>query len=411
MASVKFNLKNPKALHSLILARVYYDNKSFKLSTKQKIEVKYWNSDKQQARIVPTHRHHLDVNLALSILESKVKSCYISFQNKGISPTPIQIKNFLSLDNNIKFLQFFIDYRESLKDKKKNSQFKKNRYAIYHLENFFKHKNKHYDFPDLSVDFFNDFFEFMYSKNNMGANTLITYFQTIKHCLRLAESKGIKVNPAYKSPQLKLKPQSTDAIYLNLQEITRIYLLDQLSESLVRIRDVFIVGCFTGLRFSDYNSISYSNIKTLVDKGSEVKVISIRSQKVNQTATIPLHPYVKSIFDKYTENGKIKLPQYKSSQYFSQKMKDICKIAEIDEEVELVKSVGGKIVKIVMPKYKFVSSHTARRSLASNMFLAGIPKKQIMILTGHKSEVAFNRYLKISTEENALLLAKSGFFN
>ena len=52
-------------------------------------------------------------------------------------------------------------------------------------------------------------------------------------------------------------------------------------------------------------------------------------------------------------------------------------------------------------KWEAVSSHTARRSAATNMFKAGIPSISIMKITGHKTETQFMKYIKVSKEENA----------
>ena len=62
-------------------------------------------------------------------------------------------------------------------------------------------------------------------------------------------------------------------------------------------------------------------------------------------------------------------------------------------------------------KYELVSTHTARRSGATNMYIAVIPTLAIMKITGHKTEKAFLKYIKISEEENAEMLAKHCFFN
>jgi hypothetical protein len=61
-------------------------------------------------------------------------------------------------------------------------------------------------------------------------------------------------------------------------------------------------------------------------------------------------------------------------------------------------------------KWQLVSSHTARRSGATNMYLAKIPTFRIMLITGHKTEQAFFKYIRITSEENAVILANHPFF-
>lgn len=62
-------------------------------------------------------------------------------------------------------------------------------------------------------------------------------------------------------------------------------------------------------------------------------------------------------------------------------------------------------------KWELVSSHTARRSAATNMYKAGIPTISIMKITGHKSERVFMDYIKITGEKNAQMLKNNPFFN
>ena len=63
------------------------------------------------------------------------------------------------------------------------------------------------------------------------------------------------------------------------------------------------------------------------------------------------------------------------------------------------------------PKYDLVTSHTARRSFATNAFLADVPVLAIMKITGHKTETSFMKYIKMSSKDNAMKLQSHRFFN
>jgi site-specific recombinase XerD len=65
---------------------------------------------------------------------------------------------------------------------------------------------------------------------------------------------------------------------------------------------------------------------------------------------------------------------------------------------------GKKIVEVVQ-KYNEVSTHTARRSFATNMKRKGIDNKIIMAATGHKTEKSFNIYLKLDNQDYMDMLA------
>ena len=85
-------------------------------------------------------------------------------------------------------------------------------------------------------------------------------------------------------------------------------------------------------------------------------------------------------------------------------------MAGITEPVTTVRTEGGRQISRTLPKYKLVASHTARRSGATNMFIAGIPSISIMKITGHHTEKSFLKYIRISQEENARLLSDHPFF-
>ena len=58
-------------------------------------------------------------------------------------------------------------------------------------------------------------------------------------------------------------------------------------------------------------------------------------------------------------------------------------------------------------KWQLVSSHTGRRSFASNAYSMGIPAVTIMAITGHKTEAAFLKYIKITKEQHAKKMAEA----
>lgn len=71
---------------------------------------------------------------------------------------------------------------------------------------------------------------------------------------------------------------------------------------------------------------------------------------------------------------------------------------------------GQKHESKLIPKYEFISSHTVRRSTATNMYLSGIIPFRIMLITGHKTEKPFFQYIRITGEENVKVLARYKFF-
>lgn len=99
-----------------------------------------------------------------------------------------------------------------------------------------------------------------------------------------------------------------------------------------------------------------------------------------------------------------------SQQKFNDYLKEVCELAGINDLITFYQTRGEKREQITLPKYQLITSHTARRSFATNAFKAGLPSISIMKITGHKTERSFLKYIKITKEENAKLIMEHHFF-
>ena len=164
-------------------------------------------------------------------------------------------------------------------------------------------------------------------------------------------------------------------------------------------RDLFIVGCWTGLRRSDINQLDKAtfNIKD--------KTITITAEKTKRAVTIPMHPMVMAIWEKY--NGIF--PRLVDKGKTNNHLRECARHAGIDEEVRMVENRAGKVATLIYKKYQLVGMHTGRRSFATNMYKRRFPTIAIMKLTGHTTESNFLKYIKVTPEENAAMMAEEFF--
>ena len=144
--------------------------------------------------------------------------------------------------------------------------------------------------------------------------------------------------------------------------------------------------------------------ENLIDNKTKIK---IKTAKTDQVVIIPLHPFVKEIFEK--NNGST--PPIISNQKMNDYLKELGEKAELTENVLINSTVGGQKQHHTFKKYELITSHTARRSFATNAYLNGVPTISIMKITGHNTEKAFMTYIKMSQEENANKLSNHPFFN
>jgi len=113
------------------------------------------------------------------------------------------------------------------------------------------------------------------------------------------------------------------------------------------------------------------------------------------------------VFKKYDGN----LPLVLSNQKFNEYIKLVGREAGLTNPVPVSKTKGGLRVDTTAEKCDLITSHTCRRSFASNAYMADIPTLSIMKITGHKTERAFLNYIRITPEENAEKLRMHAFFS
>lgn len=255
------------------------------------------------------------------------------------------------------------------------------------------------EFNDIDISFYKNYTAFLENKN-YSVNTIGKCISILKAILHYAEHDGFNVNSAYKDKTFKTVNRESDSIYLTKEEIERMIALD-LSQNkhkiLEQVRDVFIVGVFTAQRVSDYNGISNDCIKSINIKHSHngiietktIKILEIIQQKTKTKVLIPISSTVMTILKKYNYN----LPKLRDLQ-INIYIKQIARMAKIDQIVEVSCIRGGKFIVEHKKKYKLVYSHTARRTGATLMYLAGMDIYDIMKITGHSNPDVLKRYIK-----------------
>lgn len=363
-----------------------------------------------------------------------IEDVFVEFDKELITPTQQLFKKAVDdkieqLNNdaggvvkNDSCLTNFISNYINTCDKTTNT-YKNYQSLLNHLEDYERSKRSRIKFSGVDLNFYNDFRTYMlaktyikadeerhYSKNYIGALfKMITKFMN--------ETVGeIHNNKNYVNKKFKKEKEEVESIYLSLEEIQRIFDLVITSETITTyFKDVrpsgicskakalndakmiFLVGCYTGLRISDYSRVEDFNI--------ENGIIRLRTQKTNKIVYIPMHVNIKSIMSKINVMN-IKMSDKKLNDH----IKEIGLIAGITNEVKISKTEGGQIVTRTYTKNQLICTHTARRSFATNAYLSGIDIYVIKELLGHtKIETTLN-YLKISEEDNARRIADNPFF-
>lgn len=261
------------------------------------------------------------------------------------------------------------------------------------------------DFNDVNIDFYNDWIAY-FNKKNYSPNTIGKHIKWLKTILKEAKENGVHSNTEFERRAFRATSSEVENVYLNQAELKKIHDLDLSGRPDVEIpRDIFLIGCYTAQRYSDYSRID--KISVLEDG---TKVIKLQQQKTGTKVTIPVSPELYDILRRYeTSENEITLPHI-TEQHLNRKIKDVAEEAGITQQIEHHKVKGGLEVLAKTAKNKLITSHTARRSGLSNWYNAGIPSQYLMKLSGHKTEREFLKYLKLSQDDVAKILSKHDYF-
>lgn len=350
---MSFFLKTPDKTFSVIW---YRDNKNNRVSTGIKIPTKYW--DKNKHVVLRQHPKHKEINAKLSDFQPAVNKQKL-------------------------LLPFFLEWATKGTATKTTPR-REDAYS-YRVIAGFARPDTTYEQVDYA--FFNDFLLYLQRKG-LAANSQGTHVRNLKAVMNEAYKRGWHNNLAFRN--FKKPTEETDSIYLTEEELMRLRAL-QLSGYEDKVRDLFLIGCNTAMRFSDYSRIT----KAWFADG----YIRFISTKTSIRQEIPLAAEVERIINKYGGHA----PEV-NQVVFNRLIKIICQKAEINAEIQTVKTIGREKKTKVYQKWELVSSHTARRTAASLLIKKGAPLAWVMNLTGHKTEAAFWRYVRLSKEDYAQLL-------
>jgi hypothetical protein len=192
-----------------------------------------------------------EFNALLNNLEAEVNNAYRTLINDRHTPTPDLLRTalnvFLQKDSGgVKDIISFAEYWVETTDRKPGTK-KQLRQAIRNLREFKQATNKSLHFDSIDLDFYDSFIDFL-NKKSYGKNTIGTLIKNVKVFMNEAIDRKLTQNLQFKNKRFKTVEEPTETIYLNEGEIKWLYALD-LSQNtkLEKVRDLFIIGCYTGL--------------------------------------------------------------------------------------------------------------------------------------------------------------------
>ena len=248
--------------------------------------------------------------------------------------------------------------------------------------------------PDYGVKlidpaFLSGFIMFMTSKGLTNV-TQLNYWRALTVFLKAMVNEE-QLDPKILTFKPKFKQASNDVVYVTRNELYRMH-TTPMTGNLEKIKDVFIVQCMTGLRYSDMINIRKKNICEDVNG----KYVSVLTKKTTQRLKIYFNSTVCEILEKYDYD----LP-HPDIATVNRHLPTIAKECHIDGDIEKVSFIGTRRVVERKKKYECISSHTARRTFICLSIEAGVSTPVIQSITGHRQLSSFERYIGIGDKSKA----------
>ena len=382
-----FYLKNKNTnSKSLILLRYYVakDRKLFQLSTKLSIKPSDWSFNNR----MPI------VKRGLASVESRQLTNKLNSISEKLQAVLLQYGKEVRVENlkeafhpkrereNVEDL--FVEFIEErkLQGTVSKSSIQKYNVVFDKYQNFCAKGLTKYKILQLNDDFYVNFLSYMRHEHDLNDNTLSRYLNFFKTFVLWCSRKGIDINMDYK--KVSVKKYEADGIALTAEDVKTLEQAE-LTGAEEKARDLFLIGVYSGQRFSDYSVFDRADVQG--------KFIIKRAEKTEKHSYIPLHNKLKDLLDKYDW----RLPKI-SSQKFNVRIQAVCKKLGFDEQIKKTTYKGKKKIVEVLPKWRMVASHTARRTYTTLACEAGIADHFVMAVTGIKDPKTLQKYKKLNKE-------------
>jgi hypothetical protein len=404
MASIKFLVKGKSESASIYVR--FKEGRSIDLTTKTNfiIDSKDWSDAKGQPKSL-TEATLKKLNKSLKSLSLDILDRYNETLNK-LEINSQWLKDIIKPPKPVseitdKLTLYYDYYALHNKTRLGYTTFKKLKVQKHLIEKFQRETKTDYLIKHIDANFKLSFEDFCI-RASYSPNTISQVIKSIKTICYHAQSNGIEVNKQL--PNISIKWQKCDKIYLDLKEIEKIENVELETESLINAKDWLLISCETGQRVSDFMKFTKKQIR--IEKGKHL--IEFTQVKTGKIMTIPLSQKVLSILK--FRNGEF--PKSISDQKYNEYIKDVCKLAGLTNKVK------GSLIKIIdkensvkrkksgtFEKWELVSSHIGRRSFSTNNY-GKIPTSLLIGATGHSSEKMFLEYIGKTDSQKAIQLAE-----
>ncbi|MBT3546942.1 MAG: site-specific integrase, partial [Flavobacterium sp.] len=363
--------------------------KYFNISINEKI----WNKNRE--RVKSNYSNAFEINKRLEFITITIQKIYYELINNNI-PISVSVlsekfdEKINGVSRKTSFFDFTNEFVENSKTSKSKGTINGYRCAIKSLKEFEKKFRRRLDWSNFDHKFYTDYQTFQYNIKGNSQNLFGKRISQIKAILNNATKLGLNIHLMFR--EYKVLKTKSKKEYLNEEEIQLLWDLDLSDKKrLERVRDIFLVCCYTGVRFSEYKNLKKENIEL----GKNGKSINYYSKKTKKYVHTICNDITFDLLKKYRFN----LPHI-SPQKYNDYIKEVCELAGIDNEILVHSYKAGKAISFKKKKYELIASHTARVSFVTNLHNNCISSSLIKTLTGHSNESMVNNYVHTTAKES-----------
>lgn len=380
--------------------------KTVRIPTNIKVNVANWSA-KSQSLIRGKGQDYYKINQMLLLQKQLVMEIIAELSQKGKFQLAEIKQRYLEKTSPI-IIGFFDIYEEflTLKDQSMSRNGVKDFKTLKtHLLGFEKSRKSKIIFSEIDSHFFENF-EIYLSKlkisekkkgdeevktKSFADSTILKNLQTLRVFLNSQHERGFPINMTYKKFKIRSKPQPA-LITLEPDEF-RLLLAKLDNERLEKVRQLFVLQCVTGLRFSDVIKIRKSHIRN--------NTLFLNSTKTRQKLQIPLNINSLEILSECNfDTSSISISNQKYNEY----IKELCKLVNINQSIMKITYRGNKEVQESLEKHEIMTSHHGRRFFITQNLINGVRPEVIMSMTGHVDFRSFKKYVAVTdqTRVNAM---------
>ena len=443
MISITIRSKQPEG-EAMLYTRIKIDGKSKWINLQLPVDVKKWRevstSLKKQTNYLDKLGYSKKIaDIEFAIKELRQRNCLTeeaineTILNTVLAETRERIKKhdelqqYISDKQNNSVKTWIKDYIAKIVSGEART-FNGERYAPNSIRNWKQFLRIFLDFCKTTNDFcweeinqslVNKYMSFLEEKG-YAKSAIDRFINCFKTLIGVAEREDIhnnyKARGLFRHATVK-DHEKTTAIYLTKEELEGLYNMELVGLE-EEVRDAFLIACYTGQRHSDFSQLKTSCFDTIFD--GKMVIRKVQTKTTTQVVIPILDNKLKIILEKYNykvpEIGDIVMNRYlkrigeKLSHTVKSLAKDVKTILTKDErEAEKSKKKtfrrdeDGNVIKY---KWELIVTHTGRRTCATNMYLSRkYTTREMMLVTGHKKEENFMKYIKLSLDEEAHKLA------